>query len=136
MKTPLLCQFLKKGDCSDPSNFSLLSVIGKLYTKLLQIRFNSWLLTKKSIDPEQIGFSQGKSVLEHCLILSLLINKYVKNSKSKVYVAFLDLNGAFDSISRTLLWKKLADTSIDKRLLFLISRLYTDSTCQVRKTDS
>ena len=129
----------KKGCHLNPANYrpiNLLSIIGKLYAKHLQIKLNDWMLSCKILGPEQIGFSQGKSAIDHCLVLSHLIGKFSRRKRSKLYTAFLDLKGAFDSVSRGLLWEKLESTSLDKRLLFLIKRLYTYTSCQVRCSTS
>lgn len=50
-----------------------------------------------------------------------LAKKYSRNSKTKLYVALLDM---FDSVVRELLWAKLSNLGIDPGLLFLIQWLY------------
>ena len=49
-----------------------------------------------------------------------------------MYSAFIDLKGAFDSVNRDLLWRKLSNWGIDQRLLFLIQRLHSSNTCRIR----
>lgn len=50
---------------------------------------------------EQVRFRQGKSILDHYITLSNVINKYVK-TKSKLYVSFLDLKAAFNSVDHEI----------------------------------
>lgn len=69
---------------------------------------------------------------DHCVILNHLVNKYRKDRGHKLFAAFLDLKAVFDSVPRELLWKKLLDSGMDKRLLFLIKKLHHNMTCQVR----
>ena len=47
-------------------------------------------------------------------------------------MAFIDLKAAFDSVNRLILWKKLAAWGIPPRLLFLICKLHSANSCQVR----
>ena len=54
------------------------------------------------------------------------------NQETNSLFAFLDLKAAFDSISRELLWVKLAKMNMDPRLLSLIKNLYTRTSCQGR----
>ena len=87
---------------------------------------------QKILGSEQVGFCHGKSTLDHCVVLSHLINKYTKKGRSRLFTAFLDLKGAFDSIPRELLWDKLYRMNIDKRLLSLIRQMYTSTSCQIK----
>ena len=131
----IIAPIFKKGDRSLPSNYrpiSLLSIIGKLYAKHLMAKLASWMAQSKIPGPEQIGFTKGKSTTDHCLVLYHLASKYSQKPNCKLYTAFLDLKGAFDSIDRDLLWSKLYNLNIDQRLLFLIKRLHTSTTCQVK----
>ena len=133
----IIVPVFKKGDSTLPENYrpiSLLSVLGKLYAKQLLNKLLKWISENKILGPEQIGFCAGKSTLDHCVTLTHLVNKYSKKNRTKLFVGFLDLKGAFDSIPRDLLWDKLADLNIDKRLLYLIRKLYSCTSCQVRLT--
>lgn len=92
-RSSILVPIFKKGDKQNPENYrpiSLLSIVGKLYAKLLLHRVNLWI-NQHDIGPEQIGFRKGKSTLDHCLVLNHLAYKYTFYLKSKLYVAFLDL---------------------------------------------
>ena len=97
-------------------------------------QINSFCGCLKILGPEQIGFCQGKSTLDHCAILAHFANKYSKKDGPKLFAAFLDLKGAFDSIPRDLLWVKLLKLKLDKRLLYLIRNLYSSTSCQVKLT--
>ena len=59
------------------------------------------------LDPEQIGFTKGKSTIDHYLTLFHLAEKYTCSKKGKLYAAFLDLKCAFNSIPKASLWSKL-----------------------------
>ena len=131
----IIIPIFKKGLRSEPSNYrpiSLLNVISKLYAKHLCLKLCNWLDQENILEDEQAGFRSGRSSMDHCLILQYLIHKYVTTAKGSLYVAFIDLKAAFDTIPRNQLWAKLANSSIDKRLLHLMVMLHKDTTLQVR----
>lgn len=129
----------KKGPMPDPASYrpiSLLPIPSKLYAKHLYIKLTSWLETEAILAEEQAGFRQGRSTIDHCFTLAYFIDKYAKKSRGVLYAAFIDLKAAFDSIPRARLWDKLSTSSIDKRLLFLISCLYKDTVLHVRTSSN
>lgn len=62
--------------------------------------------------------------MDQCAVLYHLPKKHSSPSKDALYVAFIDLRMAFDSIPPKRLWRKLAATSIDCHLLGLIILLH------------
>lgn len=133
----IIIPIYKKGDAKVPANFrpiSLLSIPGKVYARCLLFHLQDWIDQHRILGLEQIGFRKGRSTLDHAIVLLHLAHKYSVSFKSKLFVAFLDLKAAFDSVDRNLLWKKLLHMGIDKELLCLIQRLYTDTSCQIRLT--
>ena len=125
----------KKNSRSDPNNYrpiSLINTICKLYTKHLCVKLCDWLEQKQILEVEQGGFTRGRSTLDHCLVLDYLVQKYVSQAKGTLFAAFVDLKAAFDSVDRERLWEKLAITTIDKRLLFLMFKLYENTSVQIK----
>lgn len=131
----LLLPIFKKGNPAFPSNYrpiSLLSCIEKLYAKFLLQKLSSWARSKNLPGVEQSGFRPGVSTLDHAFTLSFLAQKYSIHHKTNLFAAFIDLQGAFDSINRALLWKKLLNWGIGQRLLFLLQQLHSHNNCQIR----
>lgn len=80
---------------------------------------------------EVSGFGAVASIaLRNCL--SVLVSKYTRQKGEHLYVVFLDLKAAFDTVDKDLLWSKLDKMSIEPRLLYLIKILYSGSTCRIR----
>ena len=48
----------------------------------------------------QAGFRKGYSTIDHIYTLSAIIEKYFSRKGGKLYVAFIDLRKAFDSVDR------------------------------------
>lgn len=133
--TSILVPLFKKGDPSVPNNYcpiSLLSSIGKLYSKHLLTHLVNWAKENNLPGTEQIGFRPGSTTLDHALTLAFLVKKYSIHFHGHLYVAFIDLRAAFDSVNRQLLWKKLVDWGMPPCLLFLLRKLHSANFCQVR----
>ena len=99
----------KKGSRDKVDNhrgITLLSTLGKLFTRGLNNRLNFWSDTYSVLIDAQGWFRSGRSTVDSIFILHGLINNCLNNSK-KLYCASVDFRKAFDYISRDCLWYKL-----------------------------
>lgn len=80
---------------------------------------------------EQISFHPGASTIDRIFTLSFLVSKYSELHGPNLFSAFIDLRGAFDSIDRSILWRKLVKWEIDPCLFFLIQQLHSSNTCRI-----
>jgi hypothetical protein len=71
----------------------------------------------KVISFNQGGFRSGYRTTDHIFIWKTLINKYLHKLKSKLYVCFVDLKKAFDSIDRNALFQKIENKGIGGNLM-------------------
>lgn len=102
-----------------------------MFASHLLRKLSSWISDHNIIGPEQAGFRPNKSTTDHCVVLSHLISKQVTQNKSQLYVAFLHLRLAFDSVDRDR-QEKLENMELDKWLLELIHALHLNTCCQVK----
>ena len=89
-----------KGDVHECSNFrgiSLLSVIGKVYGRILMYRIMD--KTENVIAEVQSGFRRGRGCTNQIFIVRQICEKYLGKVKD-VYFAFLDLGKAYDRVDR------------------------------------
>ena len=115
----------KKGDNRDCTNYrgiTLLSVALKVYERLLEKRLKQ--VTEKHLAEAQSGFRKGRGVQDHIFTLKQLIEKM---GNSKFCVAFVDLEKAFDSVPREIVWRSLKQRKIDPKLLNNIMSLYKNT---------
>ena len=116
----------KKGNRNEASNYrgiTLLSIIGKLFTRILNNRLNTWA-DKYSIYVEaQAGFRKGMSTTDNIFTLNNLITHSLK-----LYWAFFDFTKAFDYVGRDVLWFKLIRLGVRGKMLNIIKSIY----CNVR----
>ena len=120
---------------SDPDNYrpiSLLPCMCKLFEKVLMERINTFLhqLPQRFPCPQQIGFRKKLSCntaafnLQETILYNIELN-------SNVYVAFLGIRKAFDTVWHDALLYKLDQIGIKGKMLRLIKDSYTGIHCKV-----
>lgn len=116
----------KKGDNLDPSNFrgiTISSCIGKLFTRILNNRLNVFLTENNIISANQIGFISGKRTTDHIFVLKSLMD-CAKHSKKHLYMCFVDLKSAFDTVWRNGLLYKLSKINASKKFINIVKNMY------------
>ena len=124
----VLCPIYKKGCPTDPSNYrgiSLLSIVGKIFTKLLKNRFVRWEEDNVLQYEEQAGYKKGYSTIDNMFTLQSLVQKYISKENGQYYVLFIDFSKAFDMIPHSLLWYKLIKSGIHGRTLNVLRDMYS-----------
>ena len=124
--------YKKKGDPRDCNNYrgiSLLSVPGKVFSRVILNRIRGHLVQHQR--PEQSGFTPKKSTVDRILALRVLIER--RREFHRPFIgAYVDFKKAFDSVHRETLWELLKLRGIPDKILCLIRALYTDTESAVR----
>ena len=116
----------------DPNNYraiTLSSVLLKLYERVLLTRIERSGQVK--IHALQGGFQKNSN----CLMTSFLVregSRYAREHNSKLYIAFLDVRKAFDTVWHDALRVMLYNTGIDKYIYKAIDNLYINMTSCVK----
>ena len=121
-----------KGDvheCGNSRGISLLSVVGKVYGRILINRIRD--KTERAIAEVQGGFRRGRGCTDQTFIVRQICEKYVAKGKD-VYFAFLDLEKAYDRVDREAMWKVLGIYGVGGRLLKAVRSMYECSKACVR----
>ena len=122
----LLVPLHKKGNYNNADNFGviiLLSVLGKLYTRVLNNRLDKWAESYRFYIEAQFGFRKGRSTVDCVFILQGIIQKFLQ-SGIKLYAFFVDYSKAFYYIVRNNLWFKLITNGVRGKLLDIIMSMY------------
>lgn len=125
----------KKDDPAVPGNYrgvTLLNVIGKIYARVLNTRLAA--IAEPRIAKEQAGFITGRSTVDQVFILSDVIGRFRANGKNPrpLYIAFLDIAKAYDTVWRDALWYKMDKMGVPRKLRKVIEELVSDSVVSVR----
>ncbi|XP_053395382.1 uncharacterized protein LOC123523921 isoform X1 [Mercenaria mercenaria] len=120
----------KKGDIDTASNYrgiTLLSTFGKLFTKVINNRLNTWAEYYHVYIEAQAGFRQNMGTIDNIFVLHGLINHLLNNNK-RMYAVFVDFTKAFDFLVRDVIWYKLIKIGIRGKMLDIVKSIY----CNVR----
>ena len=129
----LVALYKGKGDrraCDNLRGISLLSIPGKVYAALLLRRvsqhFDSQLLEA------QCGFRRGRGLTDAVFTLRHLMSCSWEFKGQPLYLAFIDLRKAFDSVPRDALWRVLRAYGVPTLLVDLLMDLHTGTQALVR----
>ena len=117
-----------KGDPAEPNNYRGITVghvLGKLYALVLNLRLSAWAEAKGKRARGQAGFRRGFRTTDNCFILRALVER-ARAQGVKLYICAVDLEKAFDSVDRQLLWAALQRTGIGGYMLATLQALYAD----------
>ena len=121
----------EKLDCANYRGITLLSIPGKLFTRILLTR--ALPAIRSSRRPQQAGFMPSRSTTDHISALRLLIEKSREYRKDRLlYIAFIDLKAAFDTVDHTSLWKILEVLRAPPKIIALFKGLYGHAQSCVR----
>ena len=118
---------------SDPGNYrgiALISHIGKLYAKLLDIRLYHFCEQTNIFPENQYGFRRSRGV-QDALFTARFIQQAAKVQKMDLYWVFVDLAKAYDTIPRELLWAALQKIGLPAIVTENIKALHTGMMAKV-----
>ena len=122
----LIVNLFKKGDSEDPGNYrgiTLLSVVGKVFCKVLNNRLMTRLEGKRALHEGQAGFRIKRSCVDNIFTLNEIIQGRLREGK-KTFAFFLDIQKAYDTVWRDGLWFKLWDMGVRGRMWRVIKEMY------------
>jgi hypothetical protein len=108
----------------DPNKYrgiTLLSIVGKTYTGVLNRRLNNWIEDNDILADEQAGFRRERSTTDQIFILTEII---IARRPKKTFVAFIDIAKAYDRVWRDGLWYKLTQSGIKGKLWRILKNIY------------
>ena len=83
------------------------------------------------IDSMQFGFMAGRSTTDTIFIVRQLQEKYLAKNKD-LWMAFVDLEKAFDRVPREVVWWALRYLGVDEWIVSVIKAMYEDASTKVR----
>lgn len=128
----------KKGDVNDVSNYrgiTLLSTLGKLFTRILNNRLNKWAEEYSIYTEAQAGFRKHMSTIDNIFVLNGLITHCINNNEN-LYCCFVDFTKAFDYVERDILWFKLIKIGVRGHMLDIIKSIYNAVKSRVKNKNT
>jgi len=102
---------------------TLLSVVGKLYTIVLNTRLSQWCERNQILVDEQAGFREGRSTSDQLFILREAVQDRTRRKKG-TYCCFLDIKKAYDTVFREGLWRRLWEVGVQGKMWRVLKNIY------------
>ena len=94
-----------------------MSVLPKLFATILNVRLEQEAAAKQLQAYTQAGFRKNTRLEDNILILTTAI-EHAQQNRTPLYIIFIDLEKAYDTIDRGLLWNTLlTELDIDPTLI-------------------
>ena len=119
-----------KGDaleCGSYRGIKLVEHAMKILERVIERRVRNVV----KIDSMQFGFMAGKSTTDAIFNVRQLQEKYLARNK-ELWMAFVDLEKAFDRVPREVVWWALRCLGVDEWIVSVIKAMYEDATTTVR----
>ena len=112
----------KRSVCDNYRGISLLSIAGKILSRVILNRLNDCLVDTICSD-SQCGFRKGRGTVD--MIFSLRqIQEKAREQNKPLYMLFIDLTKAFDTVNREALWHVLSKVGVPDNLKNIIMSLH------------
>jgi len=121
-KSTIVPIYKRKGDtlmCSNYRPIKLVEHAMKVLEKIIIAR----LKTITNIDEMQRGFVAGRSTMDAVFLVRQIQEKFLEKNRS-LWMAFVDLEKAYDRVPRELVWWALRRKQVPETLIELIKTLY------------
>jgi len=103
-----------KRDCANYRGIRLLSIPRKLFGRVIIERVIQQ--TESQMEDKQGGFRRGRDCVDQVFGLKEMSEKYLRNGRD-LYVAFMDLEKAYDETDRKAMWQVLQVYGVGGKLL-------------------
>jgi len=124
----------EKSDCSNYRGITLLSIAGKILARILLNRLVP-SIADEHIPESQCGFRANRGTTDMVFVLRQLQEKCREQNKG-LYITFVDLTKAFDTVSRNGLWLILNRLGCPQKFLNMIMQLHEGQYGQVRLNEN
>ena len=133
-KTAYIMTLYKKGAKNDPANYrpiTITSCFGKVFTSVLNVRLMSFMIDKILAHLFQGAFTKSKRGKDHIFVANTLIDQ-ARHMGHPLYSAFIDLQKAYDSVCRPLLFKKMSTSGLGPKFCQLIENMYENASSCIK----
>ena len=120
----------EKSDCSSYRGITLLSIAGKILARILLNRLVP-TIAAKHIPESQCGFRSNRGTTDMVFVLRQLQEKCREQNKA-LFITFVDLTKAFDTVSREGLWQILIRLGCPPKFMKMIMQLHEEQKGRIR----
>ena len=126
----IVCLYKDKGDALDRGNYRRLKLTEQAM-KILERIVDGLIRQMVSIDDSQFGFVPGRGTTDAIFVVRQLQKKYLAVNK-RLYMAFVDLEKAFDCVPRKVIWWAQRKLGVEEWIVRLVQGMYVNARSRVR----
>ena len=126
----IVCLYKGKGDALDRGNYRGLELTEQVM-KILERIVDGLIRQVVSFDDSQFGVVPGRGTTDAIFVVRHLQEKYLAVNK-RLYMAFVDLEKAFDRVPRNVIWWALRKLGVEEWIVCLVQEMYANARCRVR----
>ena len=121
-------------ECGNYRGISLVAHAGKILLKIIARRLSEYCERVRILPGEQSGFRPNRSTTDMMFVIRRL-QELARKKRIPLYVCFIDLTKAYDSIGRTLLWTVLARFGVPHNMISVIREFHDGMRACMRLDD-
>ena len=136
-KDAIITVLHKKGDKTECGNYrgiSLVSHAGKVLLKVVARRLSAYCEAKGLLPEEQCGFKPNRSTTDMVFVVRRL-QEIGRKAGVSLFMCFIDLQKAYDTVDRTLLWQVLTRIGVPPQMIAIIQQFHDGMNACVRPDD-
>ena len=126
----IVCLYTGKGDALERGNYRGLKLTEQVM-KVLERIVDGLIRQVVSTDDSQFGIVPGRGTTDAIFVVRQLQKKYPAANK-RLYMAFVDLEKAFDRVPRKVIWWALRKLGVDEWIVRLVQGMYSNARSRVR----
>ena len=129
--------FHRNYDCSDSNIYRWISLVAhssKVLLKMVAYRLSDYCEAGGILPKEQCGFRPARSTVDMLFVVRRL-QELARARKIPLYMCFIDLLKAYDSVDRELLWLVLAHFGVPEKMSTVIRQFHEGMRARVRTDD-
>ena len=130
--------YKNKGDrqvCDNHRGISLLVIAGKLLARILLNRLQDHLSANELIPESQCGFRKNRGTADMIFAARQIQEKCIEQNMA-LYITFVDLTKAFDTVCRDGLWKIMAKFGCAEKFIHMVRQFHDRMQACVRSNGS
>jgi hypothetical protein len=119
-----------KGDaleCGSYRGIKLLDQVMKVFERVIEKKVRD----KVELDEMQFGFRAGRGTTDAIFVVRQMQERFLEKGKD-LWMAFVDLEKAFDRVPREVLWWALRSAGVDEWIVDVIRAMYCDVSTSVK----
>ena len=126
----IVCLYKGKGDALERGNYRGLKLTEQVM-KILERIVDGFIRQLVEIDDSQFGFVPGRGTTDAIFVVRQLQEKYLAVNR-RLYMAFVDLEKAFDRVPRKVIWWALRKLGVEEWIVRLVQGMYANARSCVR----